>query len=212
MKIFIVAIFIVAGVWYWQKGGSANDIGFDKAGKPVVVIFTINKCDPCQAAIGILQERGVPFQEKMIEPENGQDKDAKIWRKVSNNMLPLTISGNNKVAGSSKWELISLLGGNFGDQYLMREERTYFGQHFDAKGSPKVVLYGTDWCPTCAALRKEFHENGISFVDIDVERSGEFDKLTRVMEIAGYPAIWVGYTRVHGTTLDAVKAVMNKKS
>jgi glutaredoxin len=124
-------------------------------------------------------------------------------------MLPLTLAGNAKVKGSSKWELIGLLGDNFGDQYLTQDEKVYFSQHFDANGSPNVVLYGTSWCPGCAALRKEFEAHDVNYVDIDVENSGEFDKMTRVMDIPGYPATWVGYTRVHGVTYNDVKAVMN---
>ena len=210
MKKLIAVIVIAGGIWFWQKGGFTQNVGFDKSGKPIVVMFTVSNCEPCQAAIDVLRDRGVPFQEKIIDPANEQDKDVKLWRKVGDNMLPLTLSGNGKVAGSSKWELISLLGNNFGAQYLLRDEQSYFKQHFNDNGSPRIVLYGTDWCPNCAALRKELREHNVNFIDIDVEKSGEFERLTRVMEIPGYPAVWVGYTRVHGTTYDAVKADSNK--
>jgi glutaredoxin len=157
----------------------------------------------------MLDTRGVAYQEKSLDLSNEQDEDVKHWRSISDNMLPLTLAGNSKVKGSNKWELIGLLGENFGDKYLTQDEKVYFSRHFDTGGSPVVVLYGTSWCPGCAALRKDFQEHGVSYVDIDVERSGEFDKLTRVMEIPGYPATWVGYTRVHGTTFSDIKAVMN---
>jgi glutaredoxin len=212
MRKLVVVALIIVGVWYWQKGGFTKDLSFDKNGKPVVVVFTTNGCAPCQAAINMLRARGVPFQEKILDLENEQDKDVKLWKKIGNNMLPLTLSGNRQVAGSSKWELISLLGENFGNQYLTFDELTYFMHHFDTKGSPKIVLYGAAWCQFCAALRKEFNDRGEKYVYVDVEKSGEFEKLTRVMEIPGYPAVWVGYTRVHGTTYDAVKAVVNKKT
>lgn len=209
MRKLIVMIAIIAGVWYWQKHNSTGAPVLDESGNPAVVVFTVNECAPCQATLDMLTSRGVPFQKKEIDPGNEQDADVRQWRRVGSNMFPLTLSGNSRVKGSSKWELIGLLGDNFGGAYLTLDERAFFKQHFAANGSPSVVLYGTDWCPSCAALRKDFREHGVDFVDIDVEKSSEFDKLTRVMEIAGYPAVWVGYTRVHGTTFDAVKAVMN---
>jgi glutaredoxin len=207
----IAVIAIVAGVWYWQKGGSNGSVAFDKAGRPTVVMFTVNNCEPCQAAVNFMRERGVPFQEKKIDPDNGEDPDVKLWQKVGDHLFPVTLSGNGKVTNSSRWELTGLLGNNFGSQYLSREERPYFSRHVDAKGAPQIVLYGTDWCPSCAALRKDLRDHNVSFVDIDVEKSGESDRMVRVMEIPGYPAVWVGYTRVHGWNYDAVMAVMNKK-
>ncbi len=208
-KLIIVAL-IAVGIWYWHKHGASHEALLDETGKPAVLIYTATQCGaPCQQAIDILDARGVPYQRKNLDLEDEQNEDVKHWRSISDNMLPFTLAGNSKVKGSSKWELIGLLGENFGDQYLTQDEKGYFSQHFDANGSPKVVLYGTAWCPGCAALRKEFEAHGVNYVDIDVEKSGEFDKVTRVMEIPGYPATWVGYTRVHGVTYSDVKAVMN---
>lgn len=210
MRKLIVVALIAVGVWYWQRHGFAHEVILDEAGNPAVLIYTAKQCGaPCQEALNILDSRSVPYQEKELDLENEEDKDVKHWRSIGNNMLPLTLAGHSKVNSSSKWELIGLLGENFGDKYLTQDEKGYFSQHFDASGKPRIVLYGTSWCPGCAALRKEFEEHGVSYVDIDVEKSGEFDKLTRVMEIPGYPATWVGYTRVHGPTYNDVKAVMN---
>jgi glutaredoxin len=213
VKKFILLLIIVGGVWYWQKGGFAKIASVDANGNPVVVIYTTGECGyPCRDAVHILNERGVPFQEKEINPRNADDEDVKLWRAASNGLFPLTLYGNSKVIGSSKWELISLLGDYSGNQYLLPAEQGYFQRHFDVKGSPMVVLYGTSWCPGCAELRKQFSEHGVSYVDIDVEKSGEFDKMTKVMEIGGYPAVWVGYTRVHGTQYGDVMAVANSKT
>jgi glutaredoxin len=212
MRTLIILTFIIAGIWYWQKDNSTKDVAFDETGRPIVLIFTVNNCDPCQSAVNFLKDRHVPFQEKKIDPTNDQDRDAKVWKRASDGRLPLILAGKARVAGMSKWELISLLGDNYGIKYLTHDEQKYFMKHFDANGSPKVVLYGTDWCPGCAELRKDFRDKGVSFIDIDVEKSGEFENVTRTMEIPGYPATWVGYTRVNGTSFDAVKAVMDKKT
>ncbi len=209
MRKLVVVALIAAGVWYWQKHG-AHEVILDEAGNPAVLIYTAKQCGaPCRDALAILDSRGVPYQEKELDLENEEDKDVKHWRSIGDNLLPLTLAGRSKVTSSSKWELIALLGENFGDTYLTQDEKGYFSQHFDESGKPRIVLYGTSWCPGCAALRKELEEHGVSYVDIDVEKSGEFDKLTRVMEIPGYPATWVGYTRVRGPTYGDVKAAMN---
>jgi glutaredoxin len=210
MRKMIIVALIAVGIWYWHKHGSSHKPLLDEAGNPAVVIYTAMQCGaPCQQAIDILDARGVPYQRTNLNLEDEQNEDVKHWRSISDNMLPLTLAGNSKVKSSSKWELIGLLGNNFGDQYLTQDEKRYFSQHFDTSGAPRVVMYGTAWCPGCAVLRKEFEAHGVNYVDIDVEKSGEFDKMTRIMEIAGYPATWVGYTRVHGVTYSDIKAVMN---
>jgi glutaredoxin len=206
-NLFFLAI-IVGGIWYWYKH-HPKEVVLDASGNPAVLVYTAKQCTPCKDELSMLDSRGVPYQEKEIDPSSEQDEDAKRLLSMGDNVLPLTLSGSGKVKGYSKWDLIGLLGENFGDQYLTQDEKGYFSQHFDAGGKPNVVLYGTSWCTGCAALRKELQEHNVSFVDIDVEKSGEFDKLTRVMDIPGYPSTWVGYTRVHGVTYSAVKAVMN---
>lgn len=210
MRKLIVLALIIGGGWHWYSNRSGNEIVLDESGNPVVVIYTTKQCGaPCRDALNILDSRRVPYQNKELDVDDEANEDVKRWRSISGNILPLTVAGRTKVKGSSKWELIGLLGDNFGDQYLTVDEVGYFSRHFDASGAPKVALYGTAWCGYCAALRKDLQENGVDFVDIDVEKSGEFDKVTRVMEIPGYPAVWVGYNRVLGTNYAAVKAAMN---
>ncbi len=69
-------------------------------------------------------------------------------------------------------------------------------------------MYGADWCGYCRKLRNEFTENGVDFIEIDVDRHPSKDKIMRTMEISGYPATWVGYTRVNGSNLRAVNKVV----
>ncbi len=48
----------------------------------------------------------------------------------------------------------------------------------------------------------------IDFIEIDVDRHPNKQNIMQTMEIAGYPATWVGYTRVNGTNLRAVNKVL----
>ena len=208
MKKLILLILIVAGIWYWYKNHSSQDGIFDENGNPVVMVFTVADCGPCQDVTEFLNKRDVPYQEIEINPSDNQDNNVKLWKKSGEKGFPYTLAGHSKVVGTTKWGLISLLGTNFGDQYLTYDEQYFFKQHFNEEGYPQIVLYGVSWCPYCVKLRKEFNDKSTAFVDIDVEGSGEKERMTSVMEIQGYPALWVGYTRVSGTEYDDVMKVV----
>ena len=211
MRNLLILLLIASGIWYWKKGPASNTLSFDKTGRPVVVLFTATQCgESCLSVSRFLRERGVAFQEKQVALEDENDENTKLWRKVSNGQLPVTLIGKDKIIGMTKWDMIAALGQNFGNQYLNSAERAYFKKHFNSDGSAKVALYGTDWCPSCAQLRKDFAQNKIDYVDIDVEKSGDFKQLTSVMDIPGYPATWYGYVRVHGTSLADVRDVMSR--
>ena len=69
-------------------------------------------------------------------------------------------------------------------------------------------MYGTDWCPYCAELRKEFRAGRVDYSEVDVEKSGEQQLMSETMGINGYPATWVGYERVKGTDLASVNTTI----
>lgn len=64
--------------------------------------------------------------------------------------------------------------------------------------------------PGCKRLRKELSGEGVDYVEVDVEESGEFDVMTQTLEIGGYLTTWVGYTRVKGVTLSPLKKPITK--
>jgi glutaredoxin len=213
MRKLVLIIVIGVGVWYWDKGESpfmSSAGAYDEGGNPVVWIFTVENCGkPCQLGRDGLKRRRVAFEEKQINLDNDTDEDVKLWKTLrNNNNFPLIVVGNEKIIGSSMPAMAGILGINFGDKYLSQTEKRYFKKHFYADGTPRIVMYGADWCPYCKKLRGEFDANNIDYIEIDVEKSGEKETMTKTMEIYGYPATWVGYTRVNGTNLKAVNAVL----
>jgi glutaredoxin len=120
---------------------------------------------------------------------------------------PITSSGKI-IAGFYKPDVATILGKAFGESYLGANERRYFKKHFNADGSPRIVLYGTDWCGYCAALRTELRDSHIDYTDIDVEKTGEKDTMLETMGIGGYPATWIGYQRVNGSKLADIKSAL----
>jgi len=209
----VLFLVIGVGVWYWDKGESlfmSSAGAYDEAGNPVVWIFTVENCGrPCQQGRDGLKRRRVAYEEKQIDLDNDADENVKLWKTVrSDNRFPLIVAGDKKIIGSSKPAIAGMLGANFGDKYLSRNEKRYFKNHFYADGTPRIVMYGADWCGYCKKLRGEFDANNVDFIEIDVEKSSEKQTITRTMEIHGYPATWVGYTRVKGGTFKAVNAVL----
>jgi glutaredoxin len=209
----ILIVAIGFGVWTWHNGElpfMSPAGAFDQNDNPVVWIFTVNGCgQPCQDGRDGLQRRRVAFEEKQINVDDDTDENVKLWKTLrSDNSFPLIVAGNEKIVGSSRPGLAGILGVNFGDKYLSRTEKRYFENHFYLDGSPKIVMYGVDWCGYCKKLREEFQADNIDFIEIDVEKSREKATLVKTMEIYGYPATWVGYTRVKGTNLRAVNKVL----
>jgi len=214
MRKLILIAAICAGAWYWDKGGfsfGAEAGAFDENSNPLVWIFTVDNCGkPCDAGRNDLKRRRVAFEEKRIDINNESDANVELWKRMrSGNMFPLIVAGSAKLVGSDRPEIAGILGRSFGDKYLSKTEKRYFEQHFYADGSPRIVMYGTDWCGYCKKLRGEFEANNVDYLEIDVEKSGEEKRLSETMGVYGYPTTWVGYARVKGTNLKAVNAALN---
>jgi glutaredoxin len=212
--VFIGLMF--AAYWYWNNGqlpflGGGNTAAVDAAGNSTTWIFTFDGCgDSCTNAVKELRNRNVPFTEKVISPERPDEPDFKLWKSYgTGNNFPLLVVGNQTLTGFYVPNIASTLGKSFGETYLTQSERRYFKSHFNADGSPRIVLYGTDWCPHCAKLRKELRTNQVSFADIDVEKQGDKNQLLQTMGIGGYPATWVGYARVkNGSDYNEIMALL----
>lgn len=171
-----------------------NTAAADAAGNSAVWLCIFDGCgDFCANAVRELRKRNVPFEEKVISPERRDEPDFKIWQGYgTGNNFPLLVVGEQTLSGFYVLNKASLLGKAFGKIYLTQNERRYFKAHFNANGSPRIVLYGgTDWCPHCAKLRKKLNANHVNFEDVDVEKGGDKNQLLQTMGISG-----ISYTHV----------------
>jgi glutaredoxin len=50
----------------------------------------------------------------------------------------------------------------------------------------EVVMFATSWCGYCAAARRFFADNGIKYVEYDIERDPEGDRKFKKKGFAGY--------------------------
>lgn len=203
----IMLLLAAFAVYVYFNGMPGNDAGaFDAAGNPIVEVYTTPGCGSvCNDALKKLKTRGVEFTHHHVDQQNKQTEAYEAWSKYRINGFPLIVAGYDKLLGVTPARLAAFLGKNFGDEYLMPIERRYYSKHFYDDGSPKIVLYGTDWCPGCAQLKKDFAAINADYLEIDVEKPSLQTTMLQVMEIGGYPATWVGYTRIN--SVDASKIV-----
>jgi glutaredoxin len=216
-KVVIIGIFIAA-YWLWSSDqlpfqSNNKNPAADVSANVVTLIFTFDGCgDACINSVKELQRRHVPFTEKVVHPERPDEPDFKLWQSyATDNAFPLLVIGDQTTTGFHVPIIASLLGKSFGELYLTSNEKRYFKSHFNADGTPRIVLYGTEWCPYCAKLRKELRSNQVSFEDIDVEKRSDTNQLLQTMGITFYPATWVGYTRVkNASDFNAIMALVQQ--
>lgn len=63
---------------------------------------------------------------------------------------------------------------------------------------PRVTLYGTQWCGSCARARRHFDTNGIPYDDYDIDRSADARRRYDRLGGHGVPLILVGDRQLTG--------------
>lgn len=210
---WVLLIALGYGAWSWHEGSLPwmNGPGaFDANDNPLVYLFTYSNCGkPCEVGRNSLKSRRVAFTEMQVDINNDELEATRLWKKFrDNNQFPLVVAGAHKVVGGDRAGIAGILGKNFGERYLTGSEKRYFRQHFYPDGSAKIVMYGADWCGYCAKLRDELKDNDLDYVEIDVDRHANKKHIAETMGVYGYPTTYVGYTRVRGVDLKAVKLAM----
>ena len=216
MRKLLVLAAIGGGVWHLSQNGlptfSPVEV-YDATGNPLVKVITIADCGrPCKMAIDELKRRRVAFEEIEIDPHDDNDNSEafELWKNAGRDVFPLLVSGDQVINGSGTPAMTaSLLARNFDDKYLTSTEKNYFKNHFNADGSPRVVVYGADWCPYTRKLRAQLEDDNVDYLMIDVDKHYDKKRMSKTMEIEGFPATWVGYTRARGSDIGDVRKVMN---
>lgn len=67
-----------------------------------------------------------------------------------------------------------------------------------ADNSRQVVMYATSWCPYCEQARNYFREQGIPYVEYDIEKNEEARRAYKAFGGRGIPVIFVGKRRMNG--------------
>lgn len=67
-----------------------------------------------------------------------------------------------------------------------------------ADSSRQVVMYATGWCPYCQQARNYFREQGIPYVEHDIEKDAGAKREYKAFGGRGIPVIFVGKRRMNG--------------
>lgn len=196
-KIVLLCLLAFAGYKYHQNGNSwlPPSGAFDKQGKPLVVLFVGPGCgDACGKVISLLNQRNVNFEQISIAGPDG----APVSNKYSITRYPTTLVGKQEILGDDTQRITSALAEAYGKDVLTRTEQMAMNNHFDDQGRPKVVMYGTSWCPYCKQQRAFFADNKIAYDEFDVEASKPNEMAYNMLQGNGYPLTYVGYRRFAG--------------
>ncbi len=61
-----------------------------------------------------------------------------------------------------------------------------------------VVMYATSWCPYCRQARNYFRQQGIAYIEYDIEKDAAARQAYRAFGGRGIPVIFVGKRRMNG--------------
>ena len=196
-KILLLALIVFGGYKFYQNGYSLMPPtgAFDKKGNPLVVLFVGPGCaEPCSNVVSVLNKRGVIFEQISVAGPDG----APVSNKYGITRFPTTLVGKQEILGDDILRITSALAEAYGKDVLTRTEQMAMDKHFDAQGKPKVVMYGTTWCPYCKQQRAFFADNKIAFEEVDVEASKSNEMAYHMLQGNGYPLTYVGYRRFSG--------------
>ncbi len=214
----IIYLAILGAIFFaWKQGKlplpSFGELpgAFDDNGNPTLMIFTRENCQGyCEKQLKRLKRRRVHYTEYKVDVDNSQQEAHKLWKKMGRKAFPYLVAGNERFSGDGQWQLNNLLASAFGKQYLTRLEKRYFKRHFYDEGSPRIVMYGTDWCGYCRKLREQLTTENIDFLEIDVEKHHDGKSLISVLGIGGYPTVWIGYHRMKTGRLHEIQTHLRK--
>lgn len=141
------------------------------------------QCPSCQVAYTKAGDTTRPQLLQPAAPTNRLDRDnSTIWKW-------LLIAA---LFGAVLWQLKP--AGRFGSKSTTQ-------QSADGKQTmqqPVVILYGTTWCGYCAAAREFFKANGITYTDLDTEKTTEGYQGHKKLGGGGVPLIVIDGEVMHG--------------
>lgn len=198
-KLLLILVIAGVGVYMFQPGlfdSMFRKGAFDEQGNPLTLLFTMEQCGSyCDDARTILKQSKIPFEEFSVSTEEGRERLESLG---GGRTLPVTIVGDQRLDGYHKQGMKSILGEAYGLNIYNRLERQVMKTHFDAQGKPRLVMYGTTWCPGCKEAREYFKENNIEYTELDAEKSSKGKKNYAILQGGGYPLIYVGHRFLPG--------------
>lgn len=200
MKKLLLILVIAGGAIYQFQPGLFDALfkkgAFDDQGNPLTLLFTMKQCgNYCDDARTLLKKSKISFEEFDVSTAEGKERLESLG---GGRTLPVTIVGYQRLDGYHKQGMKSILGEAYGLKIYNRLERQVMKSHFDEGGKPKLVMYGTTWCPGCKKAREYFKDNNIEYTELDAEKSSKGKKNYTILQGGGYPLIYVGHRFLPG--------------
>lgn len=195
-NLFILLVIVAASYQIYTRYLSTGVSAFDEEGNPQTLLFTMNGCRPCDDARELLTNRGIEFEEFNVSDGEAQARVMKSYG--GGRGFPYLVSGDQSLSGFYRHQVISTLAEVYGDQILSRRERKLMAPHFDAAGNARVVMYATERCGYCTKARAYFNDEGIEFIEFDIDRDAAAKRNFKALEAPGTPLVYVGYRRIDG--------------
>lgn len=77
----------------------------------------------------------------------------------------------------------------------------------DYQQKPQVVMYATSWCPYCQQARNYFRQQGIPYVEHDIEKDAAARRAYKDFGGRGVPVIFVGKRRMNGFSVEGFNRI-----
>ena len=196
MKKILFAAAVLAASYYLYSQSGSNAGAYADDGTPRTIFFATEQCgDACNEMRRYLKRR-VAFEEYDAFDGGTGSELYKEYGGVG--YLPYIVMGKQRVTGPDRGGVISSIAAEFGLDQLARKEQVALERNFDTSGDARVVMYATDWCGYCEQARKFFAENGIRYVEFDIEKDRAAKRDFDVLLGSGTPLLYHGYARMSG--------------
>ncbi len=194
-KLLILAV--IAGAAYYLYSRSLAPVGvYAEDGTPRTILFTTAQCGSACDEMRRYLKRRTDFEElDAFDNASGSE----LYKSYGGTgYLPYIVMGRQRVTGHSPGNVISAIAAEFGPDRVRASERRALQRNFDLVGKPRVVMYATAWCGYCDKAREYFLDNGIDFVEFDIEEDREAKRDYDALLGSGTPLLYFGYARING--------------
>ena len=196
MKKLVLIVLFAGAVYYQFFAGQPVGVYTDD-GAPKTILFTTGQCgNACDETRKYLLRRKIDFEEHDAF-DHGPGSD--LYKEYGGSgYMPMIAMGHQRVIGHSPGDIISALAIEFGPAHIKSRELSALQRNFDGANDPRVVMYATAWCGYCKKARQYFTDNGIEFVEYDIEKDRAAKRDYDTLLGSGTPLLYQGYTRVVG--------------
>jgi len=80
-------------------------------------------------------------------------------------------------------------------------------EFYQGSESKRVTMYATSWCGYCKKARNYFKENGVSYIEYDIEKDERAKRMYDLLGGKGVPVILVGKKRMNGFSVAGFEGI-----